>query len=255
MKIPFKIQNKVYHLEPYNTKQETKVLLLNSLSQDKEYNLNETLRIFGLTDIEELSKKEKILLLYLYRGISVGDECRLNFTCSSCEGISQNSFIFDFYNTMLQKHEELAKKNTYVKVQNKKIFQSDVKILDEYPNTDNLHEYLTVKIDLEEIDLMEFEAILGLVTKVQETLSFKKELSCSHCRQKNTLYCDDYDFALDQISECTLIVIYETINKMAMLGYSKTDVDNLLPFEREILMDLMIQSIEKQAEQKARQYL
>lgn len=245
-RIPFNLVGRQIYLRPYNTRLEKEVLLLQQLSDDNlEYCINETIRVFGFESdntikIEDLSYKEKLLILYLYRGISVGDECSLNIPCPSCNGVSSNNILFDFYDKTKQ-------------------IESGIRLLEKELTTENLRDFLTDEYaqqiksqegveDIEDIDLDKYEELYEKIKDANLIFNFVKDVRCSLCSEIMRLNCGSPKFALEQLSEDNLILIYKSITVLVHLGYTKNDIDELIPFERTILTDQMINYLEEAAQ-------
>lgn len=241
VRIPFDILGKRYYLRSYNTFQEKDVLLLQQLQENDFYHcIDECLRIFGFeednnTKIYELSLKEKKLLLYLYRGISVGDECQLLYECKSCHQVTNNKITFNF-NDMLKGYDGL-------------------RILDEKPSEENLHKFISNDYlneygvnDFDDLDIDDYDFLSNKIREVNEIFNFHKSLKCQECQKTEFVDCSQPKFILEHLSEVDLLILYDSITYLVTLGYTKTDIDNLYPFERSILIDQMTKHLEEQNE-------
>lgn len=236
MYIPVKTLNKIYYIEPYTTKLEKEALLISQLVDDKLLALDEVLRIFKFEDgnktkISNLTLDEKKYLIYLYRSFSVGDIAKITFTCSGCSQISTNNLKIDTFSA------------------NEVIFDKTIRQLSYEPNEDNLNDFLTSQYkkkhkidDVYDLDVDEFEAILKYVKSTQMHVNFNKKTKCSNCGIEQNVNCGDVAFILDNISEVSISSLYELYNNLVENGYSKLDIDSLIPFERGVLVQLMIAS-------------
>lgn len=245
----FNILGKKVKLRPYSTKQERDVLLLQQIqSDDLDFCLEESLRVFYFEEdnsikISELSTQEKVLIFYLYRSISVGDEGTITYECNKCSEVNTVKVVFDFY-------ERLKNEN-----------QNGIRFLDKELNADNLHEFISkeyllqhnIKTDniqetLDELDLSLFEEIQKNVQEIKEKINFNRILKCQRCKEESLMDCSKLQFLLNHVSEQDLIIIYEATTILVTYGYTKTDIDNMIPFERSILIDLMTKHLNEQNE-------
>lgn len=217
MKITYEYSGKKFKLNPFNTDQEKQILLLELLGCDNPK--EEALSICGVEDsvIESLSEKEKIAMLFKLRTISIGDEIPLGYKCKHCNTPNEVTLNIDGL------------------VQDANI-QND-KIVDQFKevNDKNLGEFLN--IDVDELDIDEFETIMDEVKQSITKFNFIRESSCIKCHQPN--YIDIEPDVISYMSEDTLMSLYQTYNDLTFFGkYTKQDIDSLLPFERAILIGL-----------------
>lgn len=239
MRIPVKTLNKIYYIEPYTTKQEKDALLVSQLVDDRVLALDEVLRIFKFEEsnkikISNLTLDEKKYLLYLYRAFSVGDVVKITFKCNVCNYASTNNLKVDSFSDGAVNFDKTIKQLHYA------------------PNEDNLDDFLTVAYkkkhnikDIYELDADEFEQILNAVKKSQIKIDFNKKTKCSNCSADQTVNCGDISFILDNVSEMSLSSVYEVYSNLVENGYSKLDIDTLIPFERGVLIQIMTASHNK----------
>ena len=150
---PFQLNSKKILIKPYTTETEKDLLIMSSF---EIYDMDEILRVLGLEEnlIKELTVNEKKVLLYKYREISIGDEITMKFKCSHCkqtnEGIIECKIFIE--------NEEINHK---------------YKQLDEIPNDENLHLFVSMtKEELENLDLDEYENLLKDVENSQIKYNF-----------------------------------------------------------------------------------
>lgn len=234
-RIPQRVLNRFVYLTPFNTEQEKDILLLQQLQGDSpEFCIDESLRVLGFErdndlKIADFTLKEKKLLIYLYRSISVGDEQRVEFQCK-CSRVNSQSITFNF-----------AKGDV----------PEGVKFLGVYPNDDNLDDYSDGLLEslgvstLEDLNIQEYEEIFDKIKKAQDQIDFKVLVQCSQCSAKTNIDCEDTQFVLDHISEDDLLLLYQNITALVDQGYSLKDVYQMLPFERSVLMEQMTQYLEE----------
>lgn len=221
MYIPFQLGDKEFLLKPYTTAQEKEILLLSSFAVDDFDRIFEILDYRYDGDLSELSDDEKKVLLYKFRDISVGDEVDVKFVCNHCKVSNENKIEATNFVVSNIKNDDF-------------ILQKNIPVTDE-----NLHEFVP-HIDVDELDLQEFEDLKQKVKDNQISFNFIKSTSCLNCRTPKTFDMSDKKYIIEILSEDTLMTLYKTYNYMIYFGhYTKTDIDNMLPFERTILTGLL----------------
>jgi hypothetical protein len=217
--------DKKFNLEPYNTAQEKELLLLSMIS---EPSLDNALSICGVNNetIKSLSESEKIVMLYKYRTISIGDEINLKFKCKYCDSGNEN-----FINVSGIMEEGNI---------------SNELITDRYKdlNEDNFQDF--VNKDGDELELDEYEELYDEVLRTCTTFDFRKPIICQKCGKTNFVDIDSPEFVIDNMSEDDMMSLYQTYNNLVFFGkYTKQDVDSLYPFERSIVISILTKTREE----------
>lgn len=217
--VDFKYSGKTIKIKPYNTDQEKNFLLLDSLGTPSVEN---ALMICGFTekDLETFSEHECIALLIKLREISVGEKINIKFKCKECGSPNENEL--DITNIITSSNI------------------TDDRITDQFkPLTeDNFNDF--VDVDVEELDIDVYEELYEKTKESITKFNFVKPVVCLKCSKKNWVKVNDIKFLLDNLSEDSLLSIYQTYNDLTFYGrYTKQDVDTLYPFERSILISLL----------------
>lgn len=217
--VPYEYSGKKFQIAPYNTSQEKELLLMAMIS---EPTLDGALRVCGIADniINDLSENEKIALLYKFRMISVGDDLNLKFTCKHCGTSSDN--IVNITGII----EESTITNPLITDRFKHVTE------------DNFQEFISCNVDDLELDEYEelFEETKNTITK----FNFKRPIICQKCKKENFVGIGNPEFVIDNLSEDTIMSLYQTYNDLTYFGkYTKQDIDTLYPFERTILISLL----------------
>ena len=219
-KYPIDINGKKFSIQPYNTEKEKDILIMSSF---EIYDIDEILRVLGLGDeiINKLTHKEKKVVLFKFREISVGEELNIKFKCTNCQ---QQQDGFFSISGIITKSGDLTYK------------QLDKEVTDE-----NLHEFVDIsEEEILNLELNEYENLLQKVKDSQVNYNFTRICKCIKCKQENYFSIYDDKYIIESLSEDTLMSLYKTYNDMCMFGkYSKRDVDSLYPFERTILIGLI----------------
>jgi hypothetical protein len=219
LEVKYTYSGKSFSLKPYITSQEKDFLLASTLG---EPSLDDALRICEVHDdvISSLSKSEKIAMLWKLRELSVGDEIHLKFKCVHCNNGNENALRID----------EI--------VEDSKI--TDERIVDNFNefSEDNFQDF--VNIDLEELEIDEYEKLLEETKNTVTKFNFRKPIICQKCGKTNYYNINKPEFIIDNMSEDSLMSIYQTYNDLNYFGqYTKQDIDSLYPFERTILIGLL----------------
>lgn len=223
MKIPFNIGNKKFFLDQYKTHQEKDILIM--LSFDI-IDFDSIFKILNFKTNYELSDDEKKLILYKFREISVGDEVNIKFVCE-CGQVNENVLELNNF------------------IQESKRNDSDIKKLNKKVTDDNLHDFLVNDINTDELDIDEFEELKERIKQNQIHINFNKTSKCLKCNKLKLFDLSDTKYIMEIMSDDTLMTLYKTYNYLIFFGkYSKTDIDNMLPFERSIFAGLVNQTRE-----------
>lgn len=221
MYIPFKLGDKEFLLKPYTTAQEKEILLLSSFSVDDFDRIFEILDFKYDGDLNDLSEDEKKVLLYKFRDISVGDEVDIKFVCEHCKASNENKIeATNFVVSNIRDDDFILKKNI--------------------PITDETLQEFVPTINVDDLDLQEFEELKQKVKDNQISFNFIKSTKCLKCKTPKIFDMSGKKYIIEILSEDTLMTLYKTYNYMIYFGhYTKTDIDNMMPFERTILTGLL----------------
>jgi hypothetical protein len=227
LKIPYKYGNRYFKISPYTTRQEKHLLLLASLEYDKLDNALEILNV-NQEDIKIMSENEKIAMLYKIREISVGDILNTKITCAHCGS------IYDKDISILDIIEEPQEKNVHV--------------IDAYKELtdENINDFLD--FDIDSLNVSDYDKWYEIVQNSIVKFKFDRETHCDHCKKINIFNMNDVNFAIDAMSEDSLVSLYQTISDLVYFSnYSKEDIENMYPYERSILINLLQQTRDKVA--------
>lgn len=219
MKVPYQICEKTFLIEPYTTKIEKDILL--SLDFDI-LDIDVYLDILNFRTEHELTEIEKKLILYKHREVSLGDDINVSYVCNKCK--IRNDTAIELSN--------------FVKPGSRN--DSDIiKIIK--PVTDsNLSDFLKEKIDIDNLDIEEYEKLFQRVKDNQPTISFIKESKCINCKHIKYFDVSNTKYILETLSDDTLMTLYKTYSSLIFFGkYSKLDIDSMYGFERTIFLGLL----------------
>lgn len=218
MKIKYKLNNKIFELKPYNTNKEKEILLASSFDNEDFSVVFDILEF----DASNLSLDEQKILLYKFREISSGDDINVKFACDHCG----------------QGNDAVIEGSNFIKPGKRK--DNDIKKIFGHFDEDRMSDYLINNIDIDELDIDEYEKLKQRIIDNQDSISFIKEVKCLKCKKPKKLNIGEKKYILDIMSDDTLMSLYKSYNYLTFFGhYTKTDIDNMLPFERNIFIGLL----------------
>jgi hypothetical protein len=215
---------KSFKLHPYSTIQERDLILYTELNDT--YDIDHIFYMLGVKfDYTNMSKDEKIALLYKIRAISVGDTIELKYICNSCgkpveTSLSINDIIE--HGDLTTKYKELELKESF---------------------SDNISDY--TDYNLEELDIDIYEQVEKFIEDNKVKFNFFKPTTCPICNNKNVIELNE-KLLYENLSEDTLTSFYKCIDDMTFHGgYTKLCIDSMLPFERSILYNLLLNKLDE----------
>lgn len=219
--IPIEINSKNFLIKPYTSSIEKDILIMSSFGI---FDLDEVLRILDLDEniIKSLSQNEKKVMLYKYREVSLGDEIEIKYNCKHCNKTNETALIASDF------------------VVKSKLNDPDILKIDKEVNEHNIADFLTSNVDLMELDIDEYEALIERVKDNQCKFNFIKSRHCMYCKGENLFDIGSEKYIIEQLSDHSLMTIYKTYNNMMVFGnISKADIDEMYPFERAIFIGLL----------------
>lgn len=219
LSVQYAYSGKRFTINPYNTAQEKDLLLSSTVG---DYSIDGALTICGVQEsvINSLTDDEKIAFLYKLREISVGEELQIKFKCNKCSAQNENVLLIS---------NIITDSNI-----------TDDRIKDAYKQltNENIQNFTTVEID--ELDLNEYSEIKRIIKESVTKFDFVKPVMCQKCSHKNLIQINKPEFVIENLSEDSLMTIYQSYNDLVFHGrYTKLDIDSLYPFERLIIISLI----------------
>lgn len=220
MKIKFKYGEKTVLLEPYTSAQEKELLLIPLYTPEiTEDSLNDALMICKYPDdISKLTLKEKIMLLWRYREISISDNISVAFTCPHCHTRSDNEVVISKIWQDPLKHSEFIQ--------------------------DNYDETADIKIS-EDAEIDEYIALKKNISDYIGHYNFIRECTCQKCQKKIKIPLNGLQFTMENMSDKSIQGVYSQYNSLIYFGhYSKLDIDSMYPFERDVMSGLLKKTLD-----------
>ena len=218
-------------LKPYTTAQEKDILLTIEDNAPGDKLFKDILDMLGV-DTSNLSPVEIKAVLYKLREISVGESIEVTLTCPHCH--TPMSVDVPITNILRQRTLE----------------HPEIKDLHRLPKDET--DFLTNFVTNDEMPLQTYEYLYQHVSETQTLLDFNSKCKCLACKQEILVNLDRPKFIAKMLSEDSLISLYKTYDALIFHGHwAKSDIDNLLPFERGIFLNLLQEALEKRAKGNA----
>lgn len=228
--------NRKFILKPFTTKIQKDISLLSETITDYT---EETLDIvidmmninFNNIDYSTFTFDEKLALLYKMREISVSEIVNLEVTCSQCN--TKQLFDVDIRDII------------------KKPLVNDDTIIDNYKefNEDDIHDY--VNIDVEELELDQYDNLINTVKDSICKFDFKRKVICGKCRREILINLRDPKLCIRSLVNESFKSLYQTYNDIIYYShYTKQDIDSMYPFERDIFKYMLFDTLKNIAESK-----
>lgn len=211
----FNLGTKTIHVQPYNTRLELDVIETNRFSElnedDCEIIVNEIISKCTNAEPSELSKYEKIAIVFFIRAITIGDELSINYTCPCCG--SKNHKIVNLSDVF----SEPCKFSDTIKPK----FMSN----DEYMNV-NIESEIDSDMDIEEFENLNLFDYYFIYNE-------KINLLCSKCNTESHTSIITYKQCVDFFSEETFESLTSWIHILVYSdSHSRSDVLEMTPIER-----------------------
>ena len=222
MKKRITINNKLYYITQYNTKNELELLEFIELNNDLTYDdyhdcAFEFFKRLGI-HADNLSDYEIIILLLKIREFTIGTEVKLNIKCPICS--KQFATTIDTSNV----YTNAIKDNT---------FDADNFVSKEY--IDNAGE----EVIPEDTDWDLYEDLIKNLKDYYNIYNLDFKIKCPHCNAAITFSIDSIQKALSFISEESLQSLMNTIHSLTYHDkLSRSDVLMMTPLER--LIDVLM---------------
>lgn len=238
LKIPFKILNvpKMLEVPAMLTWQEKEILELLTIFPDiekKQRNsqiFDQICNILGIP--KDLPLKLKMVLFYAVREVSFGSDVDINFKCKQCQ--RANSMTLEIEN--LLQFEKMEGFNIDVEPEEFIQLINDV----EQVNIKKLAKYYNVSSLATMNQLVEVSRqFRKVVPNIKDTLKCK----CMFCQKEHEVKILTYKFLFDSVSKYDYVNLLKTYQILIEYGFTKEDIDSMLPFERELHIGIIQQKL------------
>ena len=229
MKIPFSSMSQTIQVEPFRTYQEKDLLLVPSYTDIEDDSvLDIALDILKVPSkvLEQLSLDEKKALIYKFREVSVGETLEIKYKCQHCGTPGSSEVSISGIIHTPKKHSDKVRDLHRLPVD----------------EVDLRHNFLTDT----DLDYEWYEDLLLNIKDYLTYYDFTVHPKCFACKKECTLSIKSNKFIFEMISDDSITSLYKNYHTLIYYGkWSKNDIDNLYPFERQIFIQLLNKTIEE----------
>lgn len=234
LKVPFKIlaTGETIDISPVSSAIEKSALEVQAISDAD--NLDLVCEMYKIP--ANLPVPVKLAGLLKVREISSGSDCSLKYKCPCCGRITENVILL----------EDMLDFSHWEEVQAFK----DLKLTDYgMQNLDKLHKCSSFEllrffeVDPTGFSLADFAQLK--ISAIARVPVFKESIDsrCILCGDIKKVRVDE-EFVLKSLCTHDLKSLYQTYTKLVLNGFTKADVDGMLPFEREVQSGIIDRIIE-----------
>lgn len=247
LEIDFKIlaTGESVKLSPISSQIEKAALEAQAIQEDEDIAFAHICKLYGVP--ENLPEDLKLACLLKVREISNGGDCHLKYKCPKCNRVTESVIML----------EDMLDFSLFDKIERFR----DAKLKDLGDLNLDLENIENVKMS-EVFDFFEQKPELKNMEDVKDlTLSLKARFpKFKHTLTSRCILCDfenlvnvDRQFVVKSLSTHSIAAMYQVYHKLVINGFTKLDVDSMLPFEREIQSGLIDQAVQnlKQARGEA----
>ena len=224
--IDFSYGSKTFDLMPFTSKQQKLLGLYTALTQEPD--LFKGLKILGF-DATGLSENEQYVIAYKLKEISVGETTDIRLTCTSCHKKQDATIVITDI------------------VSEPKIKDSNVKDLYKDFTEEDINLYTDVATS--ELYLSQYDEFKTYIQDRICKFNFIHEVKCPLCGAINRCNVKDVTFCLNALTNGSFRSIYQQYNDLIYYShYTVTDIDGMFPFEREIAISMLMETMKRENE-------
>lgn len=248
LKSKFKIlaSGEFIELSPISSMQEKSMLELQAIQESQ----NEDDLLDLCCDVckipKNLPRDIKLACLLHVREISNGSDCLVKFKCPNCKNYSESLILLeDMLDFSLFDSKELV---NYKQYKLKPLDQINIQKIHDCGMLEGL-EFFENPPKVESLEQIK-DLNLSLKARLPKFKS-DKTCKCIICQFENLVDVNP-KFVLNSMSTHSLNSMYQAYHKLVINGFTKGDVDGMLPFEREVhlgLIDKAEQNLQQQKQQ------
>ena len=231
-------------LSPISSQIEKAALEVQAIQEDEDVAFKHICQLYKIP--ENLSEDLKLACLLKVREISNGGDCLLKYKCPKCKRVTESVIMLedmlDF--SLFEKIERF--RDAKLKDLNELNLQDPESI-----KMSDVFDYFEQRPELKNMQDLEDVKDLALSLKARFP-KFKHTMTsqCILCGFEN-LVDVNRQFVIKSLSTHSIAAMYQVYHKLVINGFTKLDVDSMLPFEREIqsgLIDQAVQNIKQARE-------
>ena len=227
-------------LSPISSKIEKSALEVQAIQEDEDIAFDYICKLYGVP--ENLPEDLKLACLLKVREISNGGDCHLKYKCPRCNRVTESVIMledmldFSLFDKIEKFRDAKIKDISKIDLDVDNIKMSDAfDMFEERPQLQNLEDDKDLTLSLK-----------ARIPKFKHTLTSR----CILCDFENLVNVDR-QFVVKSLSAHSIAAMYQVYHKLVINGFTKLDVDSMLPFEREIqsgLIDQAVQNLKKARE-------
>lgn len=230
MKIPFCISvgTVPYKIEPMLTADEKSIIEFDAMIDPPDYNLVFE-NICELLQVPDLPLSYQYAYIYKIREISFGSDLELQFICENCKHPIQNTVLIQ--DLLIYKKTHFTY-NLHENVTTKQILEAKISNLSDIIDTANI----------DNNNIMDaLQDVKSRLPTVRPTVGCR----CPMCGHVHEIQILNKKFCIESLSTHTITSIYQAYNYLVKYGFTKLDVDSMLPFEREVHLSLIERQVKE----------
>lgn len=239
LEIDFKIlaSGESVKLSPISSKIEKAALEAQAIQEDEDVAFKHICQLYKVP--ENLSEDLKLACLLKVREISNGGDCLLKYKCPKCKRVTESVIMledmldFSLFEKIERFRDAKLKDLVELNLQDpESIKMSDVfDYFEQRPELKNMQ-------DLEDVKDLAL-SLKARFPKFKHTMTSQ----CILCGFEN-LVDVNRQFVIKSLSTHSIAAMYQVYHKLVINGFTKLDVDSMLPFEREIQSGLIDQAVQ-----------
>nr|DAS39313.1 MAG TPA: hypothetical protein [Caudoviricetes sp.] len=250
LEVDFKIlaSGESVKLSPISSQIEKSALEAQAIQEDEDIAFTHICKLYGVP--ENISEDLKLACLLKVREISNGGDCHLKYKCPKCKRVTESVIML----------EDMLDFSLFDKIERFR----DAKLKDlgdlnlDLENIENVKMSEVFDYFEERPQLQNLEDVKDLTLSLKARFpKFKHDMHsrCVLCGFENLVNVDR-QFVIKSLSTHSIAAMYQVYHKLVINGFTKLDVDSMLPFEREIqsgLIDQAVQNLKNAREGKQTQ--
>ena len=221
-------------LSPISSQIEKAALEAQAIQEDEDIAFTYICKLYGVP--ENLSEDLKLACLLKVREISNGGDCHLKYKCPRCKRVTESVIMledmldFSLFDKIERFKDAKLKDLGELDLQDpENIKMSDVfDYFEQRPNLKNMEDVKDLALSLK-----------ARFPKFKHTMTSR----CILCDFENLVNVDR-QFVIKSLSTHSIAAMYQVYHKLVINGFTKLDVDSMLPFEREIQSGLIDQAVQ-----------
>ncbi len=238
LEVDFKIlaSGESVKLSPISSQIEKAALEAQAIQEDEDIAFTHICKLYGVP--ENLSEDLKLACLLKVREISNGGDCHLKYKCPKCKRVTESVIML----------EDMLDFSLFDKIERFR----DAKLKDlgdlnlDLENIENVKMSEVFDYFEERPQLQNLEDVKDLTLSLKARFpKFKHDMHsrCVLCGFENLVNVDR-QFVVKSLSTHSIAAMYQVYHKLVINGFTKLDVDSMLPFEREIQSGLIDQAVQ-----------